>query len=134
VFSKRDIHVIPRIRSKEIQMKVDTLPQNVQNLLKVGIFHYGSEDLSTFLRISRLLGYNWIEDDSEPEKRERVLEAINEMLQTDPFHSFETLTQLLKSLLLVGVRWESLPRSVQDPLSRLLSSLSPGDLESLKKQ
>jgi hypothetical protein len=115
-------------------MKVDILPHNVQNLLKVGIFHYGSEDLSTFLRISRLLGYNWIEDDSEPEKRERVLEAINEMLQTDPFHSFETLTQLLKSLLLVGVRWESLPRSVQDPLSRLLSSLSPGDLESLKKQ
>jgi hypothetical protein len=134
VFSKRDIHVIPRIRSKEIQMKVDTLPQNVQNLLKVGIFHYGSEDLSTFLQTSSLLGYNWIEDDSEPEKRERVLEAINELLQTDPFHSFDDLTELLRNLLLVGVRWESLPRSVQDSLFRLFSSLSSGDLESLKKQ
>jgi hypothetical protein len=130
-----DINVfISRTRSRDIEMKINVLPQNVQNLMKVGIFHFGSEDLTTFLQTSTLLGYNWIEDDSESEKRERVIEAINEVLQTDPFHSFETLAQLLKNLLLLEAHRESLPPSVRDSLSRLFSSLSPTDIEYVKTQ
>jgi hypothetical protein len=115
-------------------MKLNLFPQNVQNLVKVVIFHFGSEDLSTFLQTNTLLGYNWIEDDSEPEKRERVLQAINVLLQTEPFPSFDDLAQLLKNLLMTEARWESLPPSIQDSLSRLFSSLSPENLEYVKKQ
>jgi hypothetical protein len=114
-------------------MNINILPQNVTNLVKVGIFHFGSEDLTTFLQTSTLLAYNWIEDDAEPEKRERVIQAINEVLQTDPFLSFDALTLLMKNLLLLDARWESLPPSIQDLLSHLFSSLSPANIASVKE-
>jgi hypothetical protein len=109
------------------------LPTNVVGLLKVGIFHYGSEDLNSFLQTSTLLGYNWIEDDSESDKRERVIETINGIHpMTHPRISF-TARQILSNLISFDIRWESLPPSVQEAFIHLFSTLSAPEVEFVKR-
>jgi hypothetical protein len=128
---------VARIKSEIVassSIRMTTLPENVQYLLKAGIFHFGSEDLSTFLHTSTLIGYNWIGDDSEPDKRERVLEAINSLLQISPFHSFHTVARFLQNLLWLEIRRESLPPSIRDSLSRLFSTVSATEVENIRYQ
>jgi hypothetical protein len=122
------------METKRFVMNINILPDNIQNLLKIGIFHFGSEDLGSFLEMSSFVLYNWIEDDSEPDKRERVIGAINEVLQTDPFHSFRTLALLLENLSVLETPWESFPSSVRDSLLRLFSSLSATDVKLVKQR
>jgi hypothetical protein len=125
---------VARIKSEKVMIKLNRLPENVQRLLKAGIFHFGSEDLSAFLQTSTFLCYNWIEDDTEPDKRKRVLEAVNSLLQISPFHSFHTLAWLLQNLLRLEVHGGSLPPSVRDSLARLFSTLSATEVEIQRQQ
>jgi hypothetical protein len=62
---------ISRIKSEKVYMKISVLPENAKNLLKAGIFHFGSENLPTFLHTSLVMSYNWVEDETEPVKKRK---------------------------------------------------------------
>jgi hypothetical protein len=111
------------------------LPETGRRALKRGIFYFGTENLHSFFEESTAMRYDWINDDSEPDKRERILNTINEFckMSESPEKSSLTIVQLVKNFYVLGVRRESLPLSVQDSLSHSFSNLSPETVEKMKR-
>jgi hypothetical protein len=116
-------------------VEMELLPEKVQKVLKKGIFNFSSESLQSFFEVSTAMGYNWVKDDSEHDKRERVLNNINEFCQMRRSPSRKrTFVQLVRNFVVLGVSRESLPLSVQDSLSHSFSTLSSKIVEKLKQR